>query len=137
MKLFIADKAEKGYRNENDYHWCASGDILMFGQFQTGNGNPSEVSMCAILDRKFTTHIIVKEVNINRDFLTELMIDSIEKAYNLIIEPSGWFFIEIGGIVFDFNIDAIVQEIIDKASVFNDGQKVICKGRNIFPYKKK
>ena len=71
MKVFVADSIEKGFVNITDYHWCDNNDLLMFGQFQLGNGNPSEVSMCGINNRKFTTHIVVRDLNIDKFFYKE------------------------------------------------------------------
>lgn len=60
MKVFIAEKRDKGNISTTDYHWCDDNDLLMFGQFQLENGNSSEVAMCGIQSRKFTTHMLAR-----------------------------------------------------------------------------
>lgn len=130
MKLFVADKVKHEYISATDYHWCDDNDILMFGQFQLGNGNPSEVSMCGINSRKFTTHIVVKNVLISKSFYRELLVDSIEKAVNCKINRNGDYEIDIAW-GFHFNINDIMEELIEKASLFEVGDKVKCFGREL------
>ena len=89
MKVFVAEKRENGYNSQTDYHWCDDNDLLMFGQFQLGNGNPSEVAMCGINSRKFTTHILVKNLNIDKEFYRELITESVEKAMGCKIDRNG------------------------------------------------
>ncbi len=132
MLVFIADKKEKGYVSKTDYHWCDDGDLLMFGQFQLGNGNPSEVSMCGINSRKFTTHILVKDLNIDRDFYKELITESVEKAMDCTIDRNGNYNIEVG-FSMHFNIDDIINELLEKASKFKDGDILKCFGRTLTP----
>jgi hypothetical protein len=130
MKLFVADKAEQGYVSATDYHWCDNGDLLMFGQFQIDNNNPSQVSMCGINSRKFTTHIVVKNVLISKDFYRELLTDSIEKSMNCKIDRNGDYSIDIAW-GFHFNVNEIMKELIEKASQFEVGDKIKCFGRKL------
>lgn len=130
MKVFVADDMEKGYNSPTDYHWCDGGDLLMFGQFQLGNGNPSEVAMCGIKSRKFTTHILVKDIKIDKDFYRELLTDSVEKAMNCTIDRNGDYSIIIA-FGFHFNINDIMDELLNKANLFEDGDKVMCVGRTL------
>ena len=130
MKLFVAEKREQGYVSETDYHWCNDDDILMFGQFQLGNGNPSEVAMCGIRSRKFTTHILVKDLEIPKEFVLELITESIEKAMNCVVNDDGSYAVDLGeGWEMKFNINDILTELTNKAEKFGDGNKVICRGR--------
>ena len=130
MKVFVADIREKGKKTPIDYHWCDNGDLLMFGQFQTGNGNASEVSMCGIKSRAFTTHILVKDLNITRDFYRELITESIEMAMGCKIDRNGDYHVNIAW-GFHFNINDIMNELLEKASQFDDGDKVKCFGRTL------
>lgn len=130
MKVFIADKIEKGYINATDYHWCDDNELLMFGQFQLGNGNPSEVCMFGYDTRKGTTHIIVKDINMDKDFYKELLTESIENSMNCKIDRNGDYTINIAW-GFHFNINDIINELIEKANQFEDGQKVKCFGRTL------
>jgi hypothetical protein len=130
MKVFIADKKPKGCVSPTNYHWCDDDDLLMFGQFQLGNGNPSEVSMCGINSRKFTTHIIVKDMNFDESFYKEMITESVEKAMGCNIDDDGNYTLEVG-FPMQFNINTIVNELIEKASKFEDGQKVKCFGRDL------
>ena len=130
MKVFVADSRPKGYVNEKDYHWCDDNELLMFGQFQLGNGNPSEVSMCGIQSRKFTTHIVVKDMDIDKDFYRELLTESVEKAMCCEIDRNGNYEIEMG-FSHHFNINDIMNELLEKASHFEDGKKVKCFGRTL------
>lgn len=138
MKLFVADKRKKGRVSETDYHWCDDGEILMFGQFQTEeNRKGNEVSMCGIKSRKFTTHIIVKDLNVSKEFLLELITESVEKAMNCTVNDNGNYSINFGGgINMEFNINDILNELIDKASKFKDGELATCRGRSITSYNK-
>ena len=130
MKVFVAEKREKGYSSPIDYHWCDDDDLLMFGQFQLGNGNPSEVAMCGINSRRFTTHILVKDINIDRDFYKELITESVENAMGCKINRDGNYDIEVG-FSMHFNINDIMNELLEKASHFEDNQKVKCFGRTL------
>lgn len=129
MKIFIADKREKGYNSPTDYHWCDDGDILMFGQFQLNN-NPSDISMCGIKSRKFTTHIVIKDIDIDIFFYKELVKESIERSMETYIDENGNYEIDIGGL-HHFNINDIVNELLEKANRFDDGQKVKCFNRTL------
>jgi len=130
MKLFVADTREKGNKSPTDYHWCDDSDLLMFGQFQIGNGNPSEVGMCGINSRKFTTHILVKDININKEFYKEMITESVEDTMKCKIDGSGDYEIEMG-FSHHFNINDIMNELLEKANKFTDGQKVRCFGREL------
>lgn len=130
MKVFVADKKEKGYYSPTDYHWCDDNDLLMFGQFQLGSGNPSEVSMCGINSRKFTTYILVKDLDIPVDFYKELLTKSIENSMNCKIDENGNYEVKVG-FSMQFNINDIINELLEKANKFNDGDKVKCFGREL------
>jgi hypothetical protein len=130
MKVFVADEREIGYVSPTDYHWCDNNDLLMFGQFQLGNGNPSEVHMFGIYSCKGTTHILVKDLNIKKDFYKELITESVENAMCCEIDRNGNYDVEIG-FSMHFNINDIVNELLEKASAFEDGQKVKCFGRTL------
>ncbi len=131
MKLFVAEKRKQGYISEADYHWCNDNDILMFGQFQTENNRKgNEVSMCGIQSRKFTTHILVKDLEISKEFLLELITESVEKAMNCAVNHDGSYTVNLGGEWnMKFNINELLNELINKAEKFNDSDKVSCKGR--------
>ena len=130
MKVFVAETREKGNNSSTDYHWCDDNDLLMFGQFQLGNGNPSEVAMCGIQSRKFTTHILVKDLKIDEGFYRELITESVEKAMGCSIDRNGDYKIEMG-FSHHFNINDIMNELLEKANQFEDGEKVVCLGRGI------
>lgn len=54
LEIELLEKVTKGTLSKND----------MFGQFQTEeNRKGNEVSMCGIQSRKFTTHILVKDLD--------------------------------------------------------------------------
>ena len=133
MKLFVAEDKPKSYLSETNYHWCDADEILMFGQFQSEEGdNPSEVSMCGIKSRKFTTNIIVKVLDLSEQFLLELITESVENSMKCKINEDGSFNVDFGeGCEMPFNIRDILKELVDKASEFSDGDKVVCCGRKI------
>ena len=130
MKVFVADEVASGYNGKTDYHWCDDNDLLMFGQFQLGNGNPSEVSMCGINSRHFTTHIVVRELNIDMDYYKELITDSVEASMRCKIDRNGDYEIEMG-FSHHFNINDVMTELLDKANQFSDGERVSCFGRKL------
>ena len=130
MKVFVAETREKGNSSSTDYHWCDDNDLLMFGQFQLENGNPSEVAMCGIQSRKFTTHILVKDLKIDKDFYRELITESVEKAMGCSIDRNGDYKIEMG-FSHHFNINNIMNELLEKANYYGDGEKVKCFGRTL------
>ena len=137
MKVFIAESREKGYIESNDgkimnYHWCENGELLMFSHFQLNNGNPSAIGMCGTNSHKFTTYIVVKDLKISKEFYKELLIDSIEKSMNCVIDENGNFGITVG-FELNFNINTLMNELLDKASKFEDNQQVRCIGRELFP----
>jgi hypothetical protein len=86
--------------------------------------------MCGINNRKFTTHIIVKDLNIPKDFYKELLTNSVEKAMNCIIDRNGDYDIDIAWGM-HFNINDVMNELLDKANYFNDGDEVQCFGRTL------
>ena len=129
MNVFVSDNREQGYIAPDNYHWCDDGDLLMFGMFQTEeNRKGNEVSMCGINSRKFTTHILVKDIDIKKDFYKELLTKSIEKSMNCEIDEDGNFDVDIAW-GFNFNINEIVDELLGKAEQFEDDDKVKCVGR--------
>jgi len=130
MKVFVAEDVKRGYNSPIDYHWCDAGDLLMFGQFQLGNNNPSEISMCGIKSRKFTTHIVVKDIRLTKEFYKELLTSSIQKAFHCTIDEEGNFDVGIAW-GFHFNVNKIMDELIKKAAMFNNLDKVKCKGRKL------
>ena len=130
MKVFVAETREKGNNGLTDFHWCDDNDLLMFGQFQLGNGNPSEVAMCGIQSRKFTTHILVKDLKIDKEFYRELITKSVEKAMGCNINRNGDYEIEMG-FSHHFNVNDIMNELLTKANHFKDDEKVICFGRTL------
>ena len=133
MKLFVAEKSKQGYVTDTDYHWCINGEILMFGQFQTeDNRKGNEVSMCGITSRRFTTRILVKDLDISKEFILELISDSIEKSMCCKINRDGRYLIDLGeGWDMKFNINDILTELLIKADKFEDGDKVVCRGRKL------
>ena len=132
MKVFVAEPKEKGYISPTDYHWCDDNEILMFGQFQIYNRNKIDVSMCGIETRKFTTHIIVKDMNINKDFYKELITESVETSMKTVIGDDGKYKVELNDdFGMEFDINDIMNELIEKASIFDDGQKVKCACRKL------
>lgn len=132
MKLFVAEKRNKGYISETNYHWCDNDDILIFGEFQTDDiNNPKDVSMCGIASRAYTTHILVKDINIPYYYLFELIKDSTEKSMECYVNTEGDYIVDLGEFKAKFNIHDRIKELTEKANKFNDGDKVICRGRTI------
>lgn len=126
MKIFVADTANQGKVSNTDFHWCENGEILMFSIFQLDD----DISMCGIKTRKYTTNIVVKDIKIDKEFFRELIIESIERSMKCNVGSDGNFTIKYG-IDMTFNIDDIVNEIINKAHSYQDGEKVSCFGRKI------
>jgi hypothetical protein len=131
MKVFVAKSTKKGNNSSVDYHWCDDNDLLMFGQFQQNKGNLSEVSMCGIQSRKFTTHIVVKDMQISKEYYKELLSESIENSMGCIVDDNGNYEVNIGFLM-KFNIDDVLNELLNMADKFSDGQRVWCFGRTIF-----
>lgn len=128
MKVFVADSVDKGKITSTDYHWCDNGDLLMFVEFGDQN-----VSMCGIQSRKGTTHILVKDIDISKEFFTELITESMEKAMRCEVSGNGDFEINFANsISFKKNINVIVDDLLNKASKFNDGQKVRCFNKTVY-----
>lgn len=135
MKVFVAESREKGNMSSTDYNWCDENELLMFGQFQKENS--SEVSMCGILSRKYTTHILVKDtymkdiledIDISKEYYKELIVDSVEKSMNCVVDGAGYYNVGVD-FKMSFNINETVDELLEKASHFKDGQKVKCFGK--------
>ncbi len=130
MKIFVAAEAEEGKISDTNYHWAKNGELLMFGQFQTEEGRSDEISMCGVETRKFTTHIIVKDMDIDREFFKGLIVESVERSMKCKIMEDGKYKVDIAfGFVFD--IEQIIDELIKKANQFEDGQEVKYYGRTI------
>ncbi len=129
MKLFAAEDREKSFVSDTNYNWCDKGEILLFGHFTKGNA----VSMYGIQSKAFTTNILVKELDIHNSFLIELVKISVEDAMECIVTTDGSYVVSFGdGWDFDFNINSIVDELIKKAEIFKEGEKVICIGRTLY-----
>lgn len=118
MKLFVADTAPFGQRSDDDFHWVKSGEILIYPIQQKHNDN----SLLGITSLQFTTHIVVKEINISKDFFEELV-------YNCFCER-----LEIKELRFPEleEILSICKDIMEKAACFNDGDKVVVYGKRFF-----
>ena len=130
MKVLVAENIDKGYTDRLDYHWCDNGELLMFGQFNTDSGNSSEVSMCGIKSRKFTTHITVKDLSITKEFYLELLIESIERSMKCHVAENGDYGVTVG-FDFYFNINDTMSELLDKAAEFEIGQSIVCSGKTL------
>jgi len=136
MKILISDDRKCGYIHEKDYHWTKNGEVLMFGQFQTENNRKTnEWSMLGIESRKFTTHIFVRDLPLTKQFYKEMIVDSVEKAMKTSIGNDGVYIVSFGDWGFNFNINDMVDELIQKASVFSDGDKLVCVGRILEKFK--
>lgn len=119
MKVFVADSKKTGYVSKNNYHWCKNNELLMFSLFS----NSTDISMCGLESRKATTHILVKDINIDKKSYEELVTKCVEDSMNRKIDKK--------------DIDNLVNELLEKASHFEDGQSVKCIGRKVMPYQKK
>lgn len=86
--------------------------------------------MFGIESRKGTTRITVQDLSISREFYKELITESVEKSMNTVIDRRGNYSIEMG-FSHHFNINDIMNELLQKASVFEDGDEVICFGKNL------
>lgn len=128
MKLFIADTCDYNYISDTDYHWCNNGEILMFGLFQLDK--PNNISMCGIQSRKFTTNITVADIDISIDFLREMLIESVEISMQCVVDSNGNFKVDLFD-TFEFNINIIIDELLENASKFDIGEKLICCGRKL------
>jgi hypothetical protein len=128
MKVFVSENITKSYNAPDDYHWCDGDELLMFGQFTSETGTPSEVSMCGIKSRKFTTHIVVKDIKITKEFYLELLIESVERSMRCVVGENGDYGVTVG-FDFQFNIYDIMNELLDKADKFDTGDKIRCYGR--------
>lgn len=111
--------------------WCDDNDLLMFGQFQENDVGVSNFSMCGVNSRKFTTHIVVKDLDITKEFYKELIVGSVEKGMECKIDENGLYTINFFG-KFTFDINIIVEELLEKANKFQDHQKVRCLGTELF-----
>jgi hypothetical protein len=128
MKVFVSENITKSYNAPDDYHWCDGDELLMFGQFTSETGTPSEVSMCGIKSQKFTTHIVVKDIKITKEFYLELLIESVERSMRCVVGENGDYGVTVG-FDFQFNIYDIMNELLDKADKFDTGDKIRCYGR--------
>ena len=118
MKLFVADTAPFGQRSDDDFHWVKSGEILIYPLQQKHNDN----SLVGITSLQFTTHVVVKEINISKDFFEELVCESFcEKLEKKQLEVP-----ELEEIL------SICKDLIEKAECFNDGDKVVVYGKRFF-----
>ena len=139
MKVFVAsDSQEKGSFSDNSYHWCESGEILMFGLFQIEEDKDvNNNSMCGIQSRKFTTFIEVKNLKISKEFYRELIKESIETSFETKIDDKGNFQVDFTSSkyknpVFAFNIHVLIEELIEKARKFKNGDKIRVENRDVF-----
>lgn len=131
MKVFVAPYPGINYISDLKYNWCNENEILTFGLFQTEAGTPSEISMCGINSRKFTTDIEIKNLDIDKQFYTELIKNSIENSMDCVIDDyTGNFEIEVG-FPMSFNLFKMIEELIEKANEFQIGDIVKCYGRNL------
>lgn len=130
MKVFLQNNnGVIGFVSETCYNWCIAGELLYMSPFQL-QSNPSAVSLTGITSKKYTTEIIVKDLDITRQFFKELVSDCIQQCFNCdIIDDE--FEVTIG-FALRFNINKICDDILDLANQFNDGDIVECRGRNIF-----
>lgn len=129
MKVFVAGNVGiKGRVTNQEYHWCEDGEILVFSQIK---GADDDISMCGIDSRTFTTHIVVKELNISIEYYRELITDSTDKAVSDLLKFCKELNVKPFNSELGLNLDEMIDELIDKASKFIDGDKVKCLGRNL------
>ena len=121
MKVFVAEPGEIGKVNNTDYKWCEDKELLMFGMFQLGNGNPSEISMCGFDTRKFTTHITVKDLDLSRIVYENFYKNSVNTISKSKIDSE--------------SLKELVDELLEKAAVFENNEKVTCEGRTLYSIK--
>ena len=142
MKVLVAD-ADSGHAvgGLSDVQWCKPNEILIFGLFQQDSQYGGNVrTMRGVLTNQPTSQIVVRELNIDREFYAELIATGLEANVGTTVDPSGDFSIEIPvtgdeqyeyRYVFTFSLPLLVSELLCLAEGFEDGERVVCCGRQL------
>ena len=117
MKILLAKRIKKPL--PTDYFFAKDGEMVMFGLFQTNK--KSDISMCGIQTRKFSTTMEVKEVKMDKAMHFDLLKESIERSFNVRVKDE-----------FKFNLYELQEELIKKGSKFSEGDIIRCKGRKLY-----
>jgi hypothetical protein len=139
MKLFVAQTGDIFHKNDTCFNEANLGEILIIPVFQQGFGSLNEYTMIGCNTLKKTTQISVKNFdNMSKHFLTEIIHDTYTKLYNTKVDKiTGWFDILISKDL-DWQIPANmfedIEELIDKAKCFADGQQVGLSGRTFYGF---
>lgn len=120
MKLFTSDNVGQYSNSNRDFQWTENGEILRFSLFP----HPETNFMIGLTSNKGTTNIVVKDIDITKELLIELFTDYLKDTYTY------------GN---KFTSDEIrenksipeVDELILKASQFNEGDHVQCNGKEL------
>ncbi len=128
MKLFFAKNTAKGFRSDSDFHFCHNEEMLMFPLLQMASSEDS-FCMVGIQSHNTTTHIKVKDIDVDRLTVKEWLADAIEATLNTVVKKNWDFDVDMGhGIIMPFNMNDVFYELIVKANMFKSGQSIVVKG---------
>lgn len=133
MKIIVAGDKIDGYIDKFNYNHCSYGDILIFFVRQTQeNKHWNELSMQSIENGKFTTDIIVRDLDISTNEFINKYKKFVVDTYNAEIESNYDYIIDVHYSKIRFNILEDVQQLLSMASDFNDGDRLRCIGKYLF-----
>lgn len=133
MKIIVAGDKIDGYIDKFNYNHCNYEDILIFHVSQTQeNKRWNEISMQSIENGKFTTDIIVKDLDISTDEIIGQYKKFVMDSYNVIVDSNYDYIIDVYFSKIRFNVLEDVNQLLSLASDFNDGDRIRCIGKYLF-----
>jgi hypothetical protein len=130
MKIFVAEKCNQGKISENNFHWTDDNDIVFFCIYNNHLFNSD--AMCGINSLKFTTHVKVSDININREFYKELIQQALEIVIGHKFDSENNIRFNAMDYEYIINIDDFIDNLLQCASKFKNGDKIKSIDGNLF-----
>ncbi len=138
MKLFVAQTGDIFHKSDYCFNEATLGELLIIPVFQQGFCSLNEYTMVGCNSLKKTTQILVKNIDMSYRFLTEIIHDSYTKLYNTKVDSTTGCFDILLSKDLDWYIPANmledIDELLDKAKCFADGQQVALNGRTFYDF---
>lgn len=120
MKVLIPNDQITEYESEDRFNWCNKGELLYYPEFNTSHRN----YLIGINSDKGCTHFVVEEMNIDKDFFTELIIGRIENSFDAEVNDDLTYVLKVGFTMI-FNLRELVGNFIESINRFDVGD-ILC-----------
>ena len=136
MKIFVSDSGGKRKISDEDYQFTDNQEPLRFGLFSLprlmGLNENIVNDMYGMRTDCATNHIYVKDVDKTREEYYDLLKTDVKSFAVKDPSKTDEYIISFCGEIVTFNLTEQIDELLQKASLFNDGERVRVKGRKVF-----